>query len=202
MLTRPLFYLARGVVLRSVTGNNKHLIQPVVGRLFDASLTLIQNHGVWFTIKIFNVLRTYINLPFKEALSRLNLMLPSNQFQRVASVFSLYNLPQHWDTVRLLPNFTWYYRLFFLTTIIGNFAPLFTFTAKTILYSLTGSIGVVYGGLLGGYSIVKDIALSTLSFYEWAFDIKIHSWIYWIRETLGPVINSPTDMPGTSGDWL
>ena len=195
-LQRPIYYIARTVIIRAAVHghNNRHLLQPIMTKLFDSSMTLIQNHGIWFTIKVFNILKGYLNLPFKEGLTRLSNILPSDKFQSLVSIFSMYGLPALWDANRLLPSFKRYYGLFFITTIVGNLAPIFLFAGKVSFYALTGSVAVVYGGILGSYSIIKDVALRTIDFYEWALDLKIKEYVFKVRDLLRPTPETVTNI--------
>ena len=170
---RPIYYLARGILVRVLVRRNRELMIPILTTLFNTSLSLIQHLGLWTTIKLFLTMNRFTGVSFKEVLSKLQHIFTSDVFSVFHRHLSCSALPTLWDTAIKLNNFKRFYYGFLIVTFIGNFSPLIMLGLRVMIYTFFGSLSILYTTSLSSYDILKWLATKVISFYEWVFDFKL-----------------------------
>nr|YP_011003711.1 hypothetical protein V2420_mgp29 [Rigidoporus microporus]WPS66282.1 hypothetical protein [Rigidoporus microporus] len=170
---RPIYYLARGILVRVMVRRNRELMIPILTTLFNTSLSMIQHLGLWTTIKLFITMNRFTGVSFKEVLSKLQHIFTSDVFSVFHRHLSCSALPTLWDTAIKLNNFKRFYYGFLIVTFIGNFSPLIMLGLRVMIYTFFGSLSILYTTSLSSYDILKWLATKVISFYEWMFDFKL-----------------------------
>ena len=170
---RPIYYLARGILVRVLVRRNRELMIPILTTLFNTSLSMIQHLGLWTTIKLFITMNRFTGVSFKEVLSKLQHIFTSDVFSVFHRHLSCSALPTLWDTAIKLNNFKRFYYGFLIVTFIGNFSPLIMLGLRIMIYTFFGSLSILYTTSLSSYDILKWLATKVISFYEWMFDFKL-----------------------------
>ena len=85
---RPIYYLARGILVRVMVRRNRELMIPILTTLFNTSLSMIQHLGLWTTIKLFITMNRFTGVSFKEVLSKLQHIFTSDVFSSLEGCIS------------------------------------------------------------------------------------------------------------------